>query len=260
MFTEEALLKRFFFFDIDGTVAHSLTAIVPESTREALAELQRQGNFVALATGRLQADAWKMAEKLDLTALVSDGGSCLTIDGQILYHDGLSLPLVAEMLDDLDVEKHPWAAVPKNEMVRYSRDGRYEDMVEERYYKTIIDPQFDYHKADCLYKLYIACERSEEKTIPFHGLPHVWFWGNSLLIEPTAKERGIEKVLRRYGAEDSQVVVFGDGTNDVSMFRPEWMSVAMGNAKPVLKERAKYVTDTVDNDGIWKACKKFGWI
>lgn len=56
------------------------------------------------------------------------------------------------------------------------------------------------------------------------------------------------------------VVVFGDGYNDVSMFLPQWNSIAMGNAREVLKQRADYVTTNCDDDGIQKACEHFGWI
>ncbi|MBS6547420.1 MAG: HAD hydrolase family protein [Butyricicoccus pullicaecorum] len=34
----------------------------------------------------------------------------------------------------------------------------------------------------------------------------------------------------------------------------------MGNARPILKEAADYVTDACDKDGIWNACRHFGWI
>ena len=32
----------------------------------------------------------------------------------------------------------------------------------------------------------------------------------------------------------------------------------MGNAWDTVKERADYVTTSVDDDGIWKACEHFG--
>ena len=55
-------------------------------------------------------------------------------------------------------------------------------------------------------------------------------------------------------------MVFGDGSNDVCMFLPEWTSVAMGNAIDELKQRADYVTTDVDDDGIWNACVHLGFI
>ena len=50
-------MKRYFFFDIDGTLTTPLTADYPDSAREAVRRLQEKGNFVAIASGRLQADA-----------------------------------------------------------------------------------------------------------------------------------------------------------------------------------------------------------
>ena len=54
--------------------------------------------------------------------------------------------------------------------------------------------------------------------------------------------------------------MFGDGYNDLSMFRPEWLNIAMGNARAELKEKADYITTDCDKDGIYNACKHFKWI
>ncbi|MBF1057658.1 MAG: HAD hydrolase family protein, partial [Peptostreptococcus sp.] len=55
-------------------------------------------------------------------------------------------------------------------------------------------------------------------------------------------------------------VVFGDNTNDIKMFRPEWTSIAMGNAVEELKKIADFVTKDADDGGIEHACRHFGWI
>ena len=54
--------------------------------------------------------------------------------------------------------------------------------------------------------------------------------------------------------------MFGDEKNDLSMFIDEWTSIAMGNAIDELKEKATYITSDADDDGIYNACKHFGWI
>ena len=56
------------------------------------------------------------------------------------------------------------------------------------------------------------------------------------------KDKGIKAMMDMLDAPYEDVVVFGDGLNDVSMFIPEWTSIAMGNAREVLKQRADYVT------------------
>lgn len=73
-------------------------------------------------------------------------------------------------------------------------------------------------------------------------------------------QRGIRRMLDVLGVPDEDVAVFGDGTNDVCMFGQGWLSVAMGNACAALKEKADYITTSVDQDGLWNACRHFGWI
>lgn len=253
-------MRKYFFFDIDGTLTTPLTAEYPDSTREAIRKLQERGHFVSLATGRIQADAVKVAEELEIRALVSDGGNAITLDGEILYHEGLPLALCRNLLADIDEERHPWAVATKNRKYRIARTERYLHRVEDRYYETDIIPGYDARKAETIYKIFIACRGEEKNEIPLHGLPYVWFRKDTMLIEPVHKERGIFELMKKYNLTDEQIVVFGDGTNDCSMFRREWMTVAMGNGKISLKERAKYITKNADDDGIYHACRYFGWI
>ena len=56
------------------------------------------------------------------------------------------------------------------------------------------------------------------------------------------------------------VVVFGDGMNDISMFTEPFFRIAMGNGREELKKIADYVTDRNDAGGIFHACLKFGWL
>ena len=79
-------------------------------------------------------------------------------------------------------------------------------------------------------------------------------------LTPVDKGEGIKRCMAHLGASIEDVVVFGDGSNDVCMFLPEWTSVAMGNAIDELKQRADYVTTNVDDDGIWNACVHLGFI
>ena len=46
--------RKFFFFDIDGTLAVGTPGnqYVPESTKIAISKLKEAGHFVAIATGR----------------------------------------------------------------------------------------------------------------------------------------------------------------------------------------------------------------
>ena len=53
----------------------------------------------------------------------------------------------------------------------------------------------------------------------------------------------------------NECMAFGDGGNDIAMLQHAGIGVAMGNAEDDVKQYADYITDSVDEDGIFKALK-----
>ena len=54
-------------------------------------------------------------------------------------------------------------------------------------------------------------------------------------------------------------MMFGDGPNDMEIFDYVGLKIAMGNAVPELKEKADFVTKTVEEDGILYAWRNSVW-
>ena len=81
--------KKYFFFDIDGTLSTGLTTMMPESAVKALAQLRANGHFTAIATGRLQASAAAVAARYGFTDIVADGGWSVTHNGEIVEMESL---------------------------------------------------------------------------------------------------------------------------------------------------------------------------
>ena len=54
-----------------------------------------------------------------------------------------------------------------------------------------------------------------------------------------------------------EILVIGDGLNDLEMISEFPNSVAMGNGVEELKKAASYTTDHIVNDGFAKALKHF---
>ena len=48
--------------------------------------------------------------------------------------------------------------------------------------------------------------------------------------------------------------------NDYEIVQAAGTGIAMGNSVQKLKDAADYVTDDIAQDGVWKACRHFGWI
>ncbi|MGB7595493.1 MAG: HAD family hydrolase [Erysipelotrichaceae bacterium] len=81
-----------------------------------------------------------------------------------------------------------------------------------------------------------------------------------LELTPKLADKGIalKYVMDIEKITSEQVMVFGDGENDLPLFRESRHSVAMGNAMDSVKQAAVYVADTNENDGIGYFLKKIG--
>jgi len=246
--------KRYLFFDYDGTLRSRAQDKIPDSARAALDALRANGHFVSVATGRLQADAFARMSKEGITSLVADGGYSITVDGEQKLMRGLDVEPCRPLLRYFDEIGVPWAVTTRNEMVRYTYCKSYCDGLPDDYARTVYTRDLSIDDLDCIYKIFISCERGDEAGLDFMGVPWARFSPHSIFFEPTYKDVGIRKMMDYFGAPYEDALVFGDGTNDMQMFGCEWKSVAMGNAWQPLKDAATYVTSHIDEDGIWNAC------
>ncbi|MDE6787881.1 MAG: HAD family hydrolase [Ruminococcus sp.] len=73
-------------------------------------------------------------------------------------------------------------------------------------------------------------------------------WFLETFSSEASKANGIKFLREKYGF--TKVIAFGDNLNDLSMFKEADTKIAIGNAKPELKEKADFMIDTNDNNGV----------
>lgn len=262
--TKSAFQRKYFFFDYDGTLAVPCTRIIPQSTRTTLQLLRERGHFVALATGRLQANALEFVKSVGIDNIVADGGYSVTLGGKLLWMEPLELEPAKQCLRSLEALHIPWAVTTANELVRYTSYETFDTLTGDYYVPTQYVPELTIDALSCIYKIYIPCPANKEQDLIDTGaldsVPFIRYNTDTVFVEPMDKQRGIRRLMDELHAPYRDVVVFGDDVNDVSMFTSEWTSIAMGNARDIIKQRAYYVTTNCDDDGIYNACKHFGWI
>lgn len=71
-------------------------------------------------------------------------------------------------------------------------------------------------------------------------------------IAPQSVSKGaaLRDYMEKAGIAPSEVVVFGDGENDISMFQQAQYAIAMGNASDTVKQQASAVTKSNLQDGV----------
>lgn len=254
--------KRYFFFDIDGTLTDNLTKQVVPSALKALKKLQEAGHFVAIATGRAHYKARMMMETVGLHDMVCSGGMCLVKDDQIIQNLPLDHEKAMAIIEQAESLGYGILLIVDDSIDVYAKNDLFVRQVGPRQELTnyIFDENMDYHQFKNIYKIYVAINEAEQESlIAQTSLGHLRFVKEYLMFQHDAKDEGIIMMMEALQADQHDVVVFGDDYNDLVMFKDEWTSIAMGNACEALKAKATFVAAKNIEDGIYRACEKFGW-
>lgn len=77
-----------------------------------------------------------------------------------------------------------------------------------------------------------------------------------ILSKKSNKGNGLKYIMNKYNIQRDEVLAIGDGNNDISMFEVCDYSVAMGNSSQKVKEKAKYITDSIKDEGFYNILNK----
>ncbi len=283
--------------DMDGTLLDS-TNTIPPATKQKLFELQKKGVRLILASGRSYTRLLPYARELEMEKynglLIEVDGIAwyhlstgkrhvlkkmkpeeiasifqylmnMECETMACFDDGLfdffpqSLKTVKEAIrqdQHLPID-YPWTAGPWSWLADM-RDGypniKYIQAVEE--ITAPINKLQIMQEEEPLLAIYDDLKQKYGnkfeifRTTPrqLEVLPYGFSKGKTLLY-----------LMNLNGWEADEVVAFGDGENDISMFEVVKDSFAMENAKDFVKEKAAHVTRSNREDGIVHALKTLGY-
>ena len=256
--------KKYFFFDIDGTLTdRNPGGEIPASTHQALDALKAKGHFVAIATGRSECMAHDFAKECGIDNMVHDGGNGLTVNGKIVYIKPLDKAKALTVIQECVDKDIPFCVAVDNTLKRYSHNDRLAKLNPDQsnFFNIQVIENLDYSSIPKIHKIFIGLYPEEEYRLESrHLLGYSRYHENHLIIEPDDKVQGIRDMITYLHGDYQDVVVFGDGHNDLTMMKDAPISIAMGNAIEEVKAVATYVTRRSDDDGIIAACRHFGWI
>ncbi len=243
-------------FDVDNTIYDSKKSLVPEKTRQLLAELSAKDNVIlGLATGRGR-------KKLDIiedilpffTFKILLNGAVVLKDNDIIFDEPLKTKDIEFALDktkghDLNVGM----VGLDDEAVNYWDDRVGYGMKVMRGIFPKVDPEF-YLKSK-IYQLWMFADYETEildiaKDIPaFRVYP--WHHGGADFNYPHInKSFGIKKALETL--PECQLICVGDGYNDIGMLEIADISIAMENSRfDELKEKADHIAPAISEDQLY---------
>ena len=156
------MTKKYFFFDIDGTLGLGISSIIPADSLYCLRRLMQAGHFVSIASGRLQHDAQTFADRYGIPAVVADGGNSLSLQGDVFEMTGLPLENCKALLYELDRRGFPWAVVTDNTINRYTPYETFPHADPRNYMKTVVKP-VDIDELTTVYKINVRPVRRKKR-------------------------------------------------------------------------------------------------
>ena len=251
-------MKKFLFFDVDGTL-YNHDKIIPDSTLEALDIAQKNGHEIAIATGRAPFMIKNVLKDLNIQTYVSFNGQYVVYNNEVIFTDYVSKNTLKELIEFGSSRNEPVVFLDDAQMV--ATKGEHEDVAISlatlKYPYPSIDETYYLNKP--VYQSLIFTDEEGEKEYRKH-FPNVQIirWHPvccDILPKDGSKARGIQKIQQFANVPLEDIYVFGDGLNDVEMLSYVPNSIAMGNGHPKAKEAARYVTDHVNENGIYNALK-----
>lgn len=260
------MMKKYIFFDIDGTLTNANPGgIILPSTLRTLRKLEENGHFVAIATGRSYSMAINGMKDSGIKNAVCCGGNGLVVDGKVLYIHPIEKDAAIKIINECKAKGISFGVRPDDSVNTYSHDPEFFEKAPEMkgFAKLIVMDHDRYEEFDEIHKIHIAMSREQDvnlESLKETGYHYARYHDLSIIVEPDDKYKGILDMIRLLNGKEEDIVVFGDGHNDLSMMKQAPIGIAMGNAIQELKDCATFVTKDCKEDAIEYACQYFGWI
>lgn len=261
-------MKKVFFFDVDGTLLpHGSKNGMDEKTIYALNELRKAGHDVVLTTGKSESMIKEELAAIGTSNHITMNGAQIVVENRV------------ENLEVVDEE-----ALKQLEEFARENDLMLGYQTRDEYFLTNLNIDNDAAK-EILANMSLKMPTVKEGIKKDAKISQLWFLGDltnlnfakpifegyrllkwhengcDIVIDYVSKAYAIEKYLELvYPNTAVKTYSFGDGNNDLEMFKLTDVSVAMGNAIPKLKEIATDVTTTCDELGVYEYLVKEGLI
>ncbi len=275
-------MSKIVFLDVDGTLIGYDTKL-PASAREAVDKARAAGNKVYICTGCSKAEI-SQRELPDLDGMIGANGGYVEDAGEVIMHQSLTKEECRHIVDWCN-ERHLGFYLESNSgmyineyfveqaprtMMQYAKGKGADDAAAKEAADDFIKGMIrsdDLYRDDVNKVSFILSSYQDhldsKKEFPtleantWGGKGEVALFGD-LGPSGITKKHAIEVLLSHLKADQKDTISFGDAKIDLSMFELCAYNVAMGNGGDEIKAAADYITDDVNEDGLYNAFRHLG--
>ncbi len=277
-------MAKIVFLDVDGTITNYENEI-PESAKRAIKAARAKGNRVYMCTGRSKAEVPPELEEIGFDGMIGGNGSYVEDHDHVVMHQLITADQCRHIVDWLHSrglefylesnnglfasENFREAARPVLRLyagrkgVENADELETDDVMHGMVYGGNLYRD-DVNKVSFILSSYQDHLDSIEefpdlKPGTWGGAGETALFGD-LGVKDITKAHAVQVLLDYLGASKADTIAFGDAKVDIPMFEACATGVCMGSGGDEAKAAADYVTDAVDDDGLWNAFVHFNLV
>ena len=277
-------MGKVIFLDVDGTLVDYENRL-PESAVRAIRAARENGHRVYICTGRSKAEVYQELWDIGLDGMIGGNGSYVEDHESVVMHQLITLEQCKRIVDWLHSRKlefylesnnglfasEKFAEEAQTAVMEYSKrkgkDNAGQITVASAFPGMIYGENLyrdDLNKVSYLlgsYQDYLDTREQfpDLENGTWGGAGETALFGD-LGVKGISKGNAISCLLDYLGAKQEDTLAFGDAKIDIPMIEYCHIGVAMGNGGAEIKAAADYITEGVNEDGLYHAFVKFGLI
>ena len=252
-------MKGLVFFDLDGTLLNKKGQVDLEVI-EAIQQLKENGYEPLLATGRSPIEVSEVIRSTNIHSGVFMNGQVVIFKGEQLIQHEIPKETIERLLQFAKENEHGITCYNVNafkiiETVPFDKEAY------EYIHTPIPDVVPTFYKEQVVNMMLLLSRDNNDEAYQ-QAFPELRFIRNfpyalDVITAGNSKATGIRALICTLNNDSITTYAFGDGTNDLEMFQEVNFSIAMGNAIPLIKEKADYISIDHDKGGVIQGLKHY---
>ena len=244
-------MNNIFLFDIDGTL--SINGIIPNSAKEIIKKIRKNGDLVLLATGRCSFQLDDIKKEIEYDGAIMNNGGYIVVNNRIINKHPISIDAINRLKD----MGYYVTYLNQNFYARIDNHKIYKEFADYFKIKEAILMPKDILKEE-IYSLGVYTyepDKLDKSLFPELDFVLVAPLGFDVIASGISKGSGVSDLRKIY--KGYKIIAFGDNYNDLEMLNAADISIVMPKSPKELKDIASFVTKEPLDDGIYYAIKEY---